>query len=232
MKGEFTEEQLVQAGLYQVKAGLSRPQPQLCGLGNTGKKNAKGEVIWGWTHPILIPYFGREGEVVCIRPHKGGIPGQPSLPYVARVAMGFTRAGLADRAFKPARVVVTEGEFKSMALYWVFQGKVGSLALPGISQSKNPPVVEGLKEWIREECRVEKLVVSFDSEEKGDPKLPGFKPEKRRRFDAEIWARYLAYVLEKEFHTAKIGHLPKEWRDANGKVDWDGTLARVMKGEL
>jgi hypothetical protein len=207
--------------LWCIKDGRARPEPQLCGWGNTGKKDEKGDLIWGWVHPVLIPYLDSDGEVIAIRPHKGNVAGQPPRLYVARYLKGCE---LPQRKH-PAHCVVTEGEFKSCALRWAFQGGVGVAALPGISQAKNYRVMEELKGWLLHHCRPEKIVVAFDNEEKGDPRLPGFKADERKRYDAEIWASYLAIVLQRTFGIGAVARLPDEWRDANGKADWDGKLA-------
>ena len=222
------EEAAAEAGMCRIKDGRARPEPQLCGWGNTGRKDERGELVWGWVHPVLIPYLDSEGEVIAIRPHKGGSAGQPPRLFVAR----YLKPPVADGQSPtlpvkktPAHCVVTEGEFKAMALFWVFQGDVAAAALPGISQAKNYRVMEELRAWLLYCCRPEKIVVAFDNEEKGDPRLPGFKADERKRYDAEIWASYLAIVLQRTFGAGAVARLPDGWRDKNGKADWDGHLA-------
>jgi hypothetical protein len=231
MAGKYSEDELVTAGLWRRDENGCRPEPQLCGYGNTGQKNDKGELVWGPNvHPVLIPYLDMAGEVISIRPHKGNIPGQRPMVYVARFVKGWQAPpGFAARDYRPQHCVVAEGEFKGCALYWVFEGRIGVAALPGISQAKNYFVIGGLKEWLRWHCAAERIVVAFDNQEKGDPRLPGFKPDKRKRFDADIWARYLGTILEQQFCATRICRLPDEWRDENGKADWDGQAARFMQ---
>ena len=226
LRERHAEVDLVAAGLYQRRDGRCRPASQMYGMGNTGKKDAHGDVIWDWVHPILIPYFNEDGEVVALRPHKGGVEGMPSRLFIARFKKGAPGTA---RSFRPAHCVITEGEFKACALYWAFEQKVGTAALPGISQSKNYRVMEDLKDWIRNDLLAEKIVVAFDNEEKGNPKLPGFKPDKRKRYDADIWGQYLALRLGKEFGTTLVCRLPEGWRDKNGKADWDGALAEQVR---
>lgn len=225
--GKYSEEDLVLAGLLRKEEKKTRPQPQFCGYGNTGKKDEKGELIWGTVNPILIPYFDEEGELIGIRPHKGNIPGQKARVFIAAFRKGWKIRPAENQTNK----VVTEGEFKACALYWAFQGKMGVAALPGIQQSKNYTVMEELKSWLWGDgrSRPNKIVVAFDNEEKGDPKLPGFKPDKRKRFDSIIWARFLATSLKREFGRAMVAQLPNEWRDSSGKADWDGRMAAVVK---
>ena len=71
----------------------------------------------------------------------------------------------------------------------------------------------------------ERVVVAFDREEKGNPRLPSFKPDRRKRYDSQIWARHLAQALIREGYNAVVAVLPVEWQDAKGKADFDGRLA-------
>lgn len=217
---KYTEDELVSAGLWKRDGEECRPQPQLCGWGMMGKDE------WGWAHPILIPYFDEEGQVIALRPHKGNVPGERPRLFVATDC--HAEAAPARAEGDGSTRVITEGEFKACAVYWVFGGKAGAAALPGISQAKNFLVMQELKSWLATGRRPERVVVAFDNEEKGDSRLPGFKADKRKRFDAEIWARYLAIVLKRECGEATVARLPDEWRDAKGKADWDGRLGAVM----
>ncbi len=49
------------------------------------------------------------------------------------------------------------------------------------------------------------------------------------RFEAEAWARVGAARLIKEGYQAQVAHLPDEWRNEQGKVDWDSALAALLK---
>lgn len=73
------------------------------------------------------------------------------------------------------------------------------------------------------------VAVVFDNEDKGTPGLPGYKPEKWKRHDSEIWARYLEQRLLREGFPARVGYLPDGWRDEKGKADWDGALAMLAE---
>jgi hypothetical protein len=69
--------------------------------------------------------------------------------------------------------------------------------------------------------------------------LPLFLPENpsfllglpliwQKRHEPTIWARYLAMALSRQLHIrGEVSMLPVEWRDAKGKADWDGALARI-----
>ena len=240
LRETFTEDELVEYGLLRRgEDGKFRPQPQLCGYGNTGKKDERGQLMWeDNVCPVLISYFDRAGKWVDIRPHKGNVPGRRPRLYVVRFAEGWVpplwfNPPPPPRDYKPTLCVITEGEFKAMALHFSTRGKLGVAAIPGISMATNFAVMEELKEWLLVDCRPERVIVAFDNEEKGNPRLPGYKADKRKRYDAEIWARYLAITLEKTcVREAAVCRLPDAWRDANGKADWDSAIARMMHGQL
>ncbi|HEY1170997.1 MAG TPA: DNA translocase FtsK [Verrucomicrobiae bacterium] len=225
LRGEFPEEALIASGLFLADERQYdlKPNSQFYGYGMAGK-DAQGNEVWEWNNPILIPYWDASGRLIYLRPHKGGVKGFGSRLYVARAG------GVMDnRRFET--LVICEGEFKADAGDFVFSGsKVGWCALPGISQSKNPAVWSALIAYIRE-VNPKHVIVGFDSEEKGDPALASFKPDKKKRYDAIIWARYLAEKLARDGWDGRVCLLPKEWRDEKGKADWDGVLARWLKEE-
>lgn len=222
---------------------LPKPNPQYYGMSlvekrdpQTGKKvrDRDGdpivECVWGDPGAILIPYFDTRGELVHLRPHKGMMKGRMPRFYVARPSAKF----LAENpTWKPGPVaaaalpgitmakplfsdieewleetraiyaVITEGEFKAGALWQVLNS--------GDLQAEYPPVRQ--------------VIVGYDNEDKSDPELPGYQEDKWKRYDAQIWARYLARQIGKEGYDARVCHLPDEWRDVKGKADWDGRLA-------
>jgi hypothetical protein len=125
--------------------------------------------------------------------------------------------------------VITEGEFKARALQAVLSSvapqQFGVAALPGISMAKNHVCLTELHEWLKG-VTPERIVIVYDSEEKGDPNLPAFKANPRKRHDAQIWARYLANLLNRDGYDSVVGILPVEWRNPQtGKSDWDSRLA-------
>jgi hypothetical protein len=136
-------------------------------------------------------------------------------------------------------VVITEGEFKAAALWQVVGlgrkdglDPVGVCALPGISFARNYEVRQMLEDWLHA-VRCRRVVVAFDSEEKGDPSLPSFKTDWRKRFDANKYARYLATDLYHRVHvTGLVGVLPNAWRNSKGKADWDGALVMLTRPAL
>src|SRR5262245_25444476 len=93
--------------------------------------------------------------------------------------------------------------------------------------AKNYFIFDEICRWITQSGRP-RVVICYDNEDKGTPGLPGYKQDRRDRHDAAIWAR----ILEARLHAGlkiKTGvvMLPNEWRDANGKADWDGGLAKI-----
>ena len=155
-----------------------------------------------------------------LRPHKGGIAGKPPHFYAVR--------GPGGGDIKCETAVVTEAEYKAQALNAVlnFSGPAQFAlgALPGTSMSKNEICRAELLAWLKA-VGAKRVVVAFDREEKGDPRLASFKPDKRKGHDTQVWARYLAQFLNREGYDAKVAVLPREYQDAQGKADWDGRLA-------
>ena len=89
-------------------------------------------------------------------------------------------------------------------------------------------MVSASAQFIRNPTLKWKVHDGYDSENKADENLPGYQREKHRRYDAHIWARYLARQLSKQGYEGKVRVLPDEWRDESGKADWDGHLAALL----
>jgi len=214
-----------------------RPNTQFCGKGQIGKKpeadrrDRDDKWLWGWCEPVLIPYFDENGQLVKLRPHKGGAPagtvaGTECL-YVPRDPT--KRPRLVERY---STVWICEGEFKAAALWqalgqgmtlWDDEGTEppeGVCALPGISFVRNVELRQSLECW-PQAVGCQRVYIGFDDEDKSDKPL-------RRRFDTEICARYLARDLARKLHlAASVVHLPMEWR-FQGKADWDGAAAMIL----
>lgn len=252
MRSKYDLATLIRAGLYTVPKGgeysKAGPNAQLCGWGFIRKKrDAAGKKMddWetGWIEPVLIPYFNKGGELVHLRPHKGMQRDERSRLFVARPRNGWMGKRNEGRGAEVGEgcaqgetevLVVTEGEFKALALVQTLNeglpcgvGRYAAAALPGITNAKNWFVWEPLKDLL-EETQPKTVVVAYDSEEKGEPKLPGYTPNKWARHDSVVWARYLVEKIAGESHNTKLSVLPKEWRDENGKADWDGALAKLI----
>ncbi|MEI8290976.1 MAG: hypothetical protein WCH99_16040 [Verrucomicrobiota bacterium] len=237
MANHFPLAVLVESGLWKAdadKAGETpKPNPQFYGMAIVEKRDAKGKKVRDtkgevirecvWTNPILIPYFNEAGELVHLRPHKGMMAGKTPRLYVVRSKGQSVSPKSTNDKTKIA--IITEGEFKAAAL-WQSLGDIAEIAaLPGITMAK--PLMGDVEEWL-EINGVRQVVVGYDNEEKGDERLPSYQREKYRRYDTQIWARYLARQLSRQGYEGKVCVLPDEWRDKNGKADWDGCLAAFV----
>lgn len=228
------------------KAGLGRrPNAQFCGKGQMGKKpeterrGKDDKWVWGFCEPVLIPFFDEAGDLIKLRPHKGGAPagtvaGRPRI-YVPR---DYRHCG--DIVEKFYTVVICEGEFKAMAI-WQTLGlgarlqvdaagqplvaanfePIGVCALPGISYVTNVEMRMDLERWLAD-VGARRVLVAFDDEDKSDKPM-------RQRFDAQRDARVLATELSQLLHLdARVCVLPTAWRNSRGKADWDGALVKII----
>ena len=216
-----------------------RPQAQFHGFGQIGKKpkseqqDEDDKLHWGWSFPTSIPYFNEAGELIKLRPHKGGAASGTAAGsehiYVPRDYRSLrTATKAADRVEKFYVVIICEGEYKAAVIWWtlgagaVLRGDgrppVGVCALPGISFAKNPAYRSELDDWLRA-VGCQRVIVAFDDEDKGDKPM-------RQAHDAEIYGRYLATELNMELKIPAMWlALPAAWR-VNGKADWDGAAVK------
>ncbi len=157
---------------------------------------------------VIIPYLNEDAPY-HVRPHKLGF--KKLAPQI------FSRSTLKS---KPPHVVLTEGEFKAIALW---QWGIPAIAIPGIS-SFGGKHFEVLVNLLRE-FEVKKVTVIFDHEVKDNPAYPNFKDKMEDRYDTQFWAYIMAYRLNKEGFEANVGELPGAWM-VQGKVDFDMALAQ------
>jgi len=231
---EFSHEDLFAAGLWQRADGKkpARPNSQFHGFGISGKREKddperakSGKFKWSWCEPILIPYRDEDGRIIGLRPHKGMAPGDT---LCGRPKIYVPRRAEAHGGREYSVVVITEGEFKAAALWQVLGDgaenldglpPIGVVAIPGITFASHFEIRQELDDWLRRvKCHTVK--VAFDFEIK-PPDAPG-------RFDSQIWSRYLACDLHRKLHIrAEVVCLPMKYADENGKVDWDGVLAKI-----
>jgi hypothetical protein len=219
-----------------------RPNPQFMGVGQIGKKapadrkKNKDKWWWGPSEPILIPYFNEYGDLVKLRPHKGGAPagtanGRDRL-YVPR-----NYRHCMDELEQFDRVMICEGEFKGAAVWQVrgaglqwqstdgFKSKLPTLGVctfPGITYGRNPEM-RGDLEILLKMVKCGEVIVAFDSEDKSDQPL-------HKRHGSRIYAEYLAADLQQKLHLhTRVCLLPERWRDEKGKSDFDGALVKLHK---
>ena len=235
MADHFPLEVLVESGLWKLdeaKVGETpKPNAQFYGMSLAEKRDASGKKVRDeqgeavrecvWNHPILIPYFNEAGDLVHLRPHKGMMAGKAPQLYVVRQRQQPGKPPIT----RVHQALITEGEFKAAALWQVLGDTVSIAALPGITMAK--PLFGEVQEWL-ETTGAQQVIVGYDSEDKGNATLPGFQADIHRRFDAQIWSRYLARQLSKDGYDARVCVMPDDWRDASGKTDWDGRLAALV----
>ena len=243
MEKEFPPAVLEECGLWKTgdkPTDPLKPNPQFYGMSLVEKRDehgrkvrdAAGETIIEclWNNPILIPYFDEVGDLVHLRPHKGMMRDKTPRFYVARPARAWRAAHPATAPARTPFGIVTEGEFKAGAIWQATAAAgVSAAALPGITMVKT--LFGEIVEWL-EESGIRQVVVAYDNEEKGNPELPGYTEEKWKRYEAQVWARFLARLLGKEGYDPRVGMLPDAWRNAKGKADWDGRLCGLVWTEI
>jgi DNA primase len=156
---------------------------------------------------IIIPYFDSEG-VFYLRPHKFGLEGQG--------VEIFQPLNLEDN---PREIILTEGEFKSIAAQ---QLGFKTIAVPGTSSFSRehfPRLLELLSKH-----KVKKIYVVFDNEIKSDPNLPKYKENPLDRYDTQFYSYLMAKKLNHEGYDTRVCWLPDSWR-VDGKIDLDGAVA-------
>jgi hypothetical protein len=221
---EFSTEDMQDSGLWKELG----PNRQFHGWGIAGKKpeeqrrHRDDKWDWAWTDPVIIPYFNAAGELMKLRPHKGGAKGNTSagrqMIYVPR------RAGELS-VEKHRTVVICEGEFKAAAIWQELGGGSGSkspigvCALPGITFSSNREIMADLESWLAE-TGARSVVVAYDDEDKAD------KPMKSR-YAAPTWAVVMQVRLVRLGMTVRTAVLPREWQ-VERKADWDGALRFLL----
>jgi len=241
LEKKFSVDALLASGLWQPKKKNNprRPNKQFYGLGQIGKKpeterrNKDDKWVWGKCLPVLIPYFDEYGKLSKLRPHKGGAP-EGTLCGAARIYVPRDFRKCADGEPRPESYrlcIICEGEYKAAALWRILGAgrtdagaPLGVCAIPGINFGKNFELRLELEAWLEQVgCRT--VVIGFDDQDKSD------KPREQRH-EAMKWARYLCADLSRKLGIiGKVCVLPQAWRDAKGKADWDGALAKFVMEE-
>jgi hypothetical protein len=245
LRKDFPDYLLLESGLFKMQMGKMVPERQFAGFGNTGRKDNKGELIWEYCNPILIPYLDHDGRVVSMRPHKGNIAkrdkdddescgGDIYCSFLLETRLD----GFEDTSPLFGAAILTEAEFKAGALW---QAGFPAIGIPGTGFVRNPVFRSRLVETI-DRAHITKLIIVFDNEVKDNPALASYKPDPFERYWTVIWARYIAWDLmnctprPSRLNEVLIGQLPDEWRlddegKDTGKIDWDTALANFVKRE-
>jgi hypothetical protein len=208
-----------------TETGAIKINAQLCGWGLKKRGSKVEKDIWDWTNPVLIPYRNKHGNIISIRPHKGGLSGKRFMRE-----HGFEHAFRSTRTRtklytnhlfwnRPEgwekRCVLTEGEHKANALA---QCGIPAAAVPGIQMPRNEIFLDEMIDILRD-AGIRDVIVCYDNEDKSH------KPDPWDRYDVEVYAYYACDALRgKGFHPY-FTFLPDEWR-IDGKADWDSALAQ------
>lgn len=195
LKEQFSEELLIDAGLLQDKNGISLIDASL------------------FAERIIIPYRVADGRgVSVIRPHKRGLRG--IAPQV------FCDYLLHER---PEQVVITEGEFKTLALHAM---GIPSIAVPGVSSLSGRYLDKLLGSL--QQFGVAHAIISFDNDEKDNPQLREKFKAPNKRYDTEFYAYVMAQKLAENGIRTSIAPLPDAWR-IDGKADIDSAWVKLGK---
>lgn len=222
------DESLIEYGILRSDSRGIRPEPQICGSGNTGQRDEQGHPIFAPdANPILIPYFNIHGEVITMRAHKGGLPKRLLPGEIETTNYSHPYGEHFLRQHRGTRFcVITEGELKAAACA---QQGIPTLAIPGITFINNPIFRAELLALLSRH-QIDEVVIIFDNEEKGDPALPTFIQNPNKRYDVVIWANVIAFHLRKAgIRSVRIGQLPDRCRDKKGKADFDGILIDCIR---
>jgi hypothetical protein len=240
---KFPPAQLAYAGIFHEWEGEYLPSKFFCGYGPTGREipdpkhpgKKKRERKMG-VNPILIPYRDAAGACFQIKPHKDNVKKPKDIDdldeeycglhvYCAHLLRIVGMSPLYSEDQK-SLCVVTEGEFKALAL---IQCGIPAIAVPGIQQIQNSVFRKRLIDLLRDFGKTE-VVVCFDNECKDDPKFPKYyKPDEWKRVDTVVYARLTVQrLVQAGFYRTKVAFLPDDWR-IEGKADWDGALARFVR---
>lgn len=197
---DFSKDELVKAGLLR-EIEPSKRQPE-----------GGHEIVRQLTNGgIIIPYLDEKGEkVLYLRAHKYG-PKNIDLELY----------GLNHLQDNPEQIVITEGEFKALALQ---QCGIPAIATPGIAAFGGKHFKRLVLALTR--ANVRKVIVLFDNEIKNDPAFPSYKENPLSRWDTDYWACRIARQLytQEGIDSALIARFPDDWR-IDGKIDPDGALA-------
>lgn len=201
---EFTTKDVIDSGLALFPKGKGR----------TGNKEGGMEPTrFVSDEQVIIPYLSEDSEqVVYLRSHKYGAKDVPLEVFNLPALEG-----------KPKTVVLTEGEFKALALQQV---GIPSVAVGGITSFGGEKHSRKLVYHLMQ-ANTKELIILFDNEVKNNPDYPNYKDNPLTRWDTDFWAIKMArliYTQSKGTISTKVARFPDDWR-VEGKVDPDSALA-------
>lgn len=224
----FPPNKLLESGIFKRD---DRKQIVLASfLAGTGMKKVNGEMkSVPNLNPVIIPYIDGKGRIVGLRPHKANLTNkeflkQENMEHYHRALYQLVQPYgecflTCNSNSEKYTLVITEGEFKASALAMC---GIAAMAVPGIQIFRNEHFKKALLDIIiRDDIR--RIIVAFDREDKSH------KPF-QDQFEAEIYAIYMAIILERYQFNARVCTLPDDWMEGKpAKADWDGALAMYYK---
>jgi hypothetical protein len=243
MLDNFPPNELLRSGIAvrDRKTWKLKIAESLCGrIYDSDEETGQGQ--WRDFENIIIPYINDQGRIIGLRPHKRGLSNGAFREETAsefyekeynNLRLIYGEAFLTDRPERHAhRCIICEGELKAAALRRCGIPAIGFQGIHFLRQNKETrQAVRDLVKMLRKH-KIREVVVVFDNEDKSH------KPP-HQRFEAELYARYTALMLEDEGFKAFFGMLPDEWREGGeklpdgriikSKADWDGRLAYHLR---
>ncbi len=222
---KFPEKELLKSGLAQRDNYTRelRVAGMLCGdLWDEKEKRGYYDEI------IIIPYIDAVGRIIGLRPHKRGLTTRDYRKEEVsefynkthdnlRIIYGECFLNDRPKEFEHT-ALICEGEFKGVAARMCGIPSIGFQGIQYFDQNKeSAQAIRDTVELLKRQ-KVREVIIAFDNESKADKPFA-------ERFEAEVWARFTAMVLEDHGFKALFGVLPESWRDDSGKADWDGRLA-------
>ena len=228
IKDQFPENKLLESGIF--RRNDKREIVIAPFLAGTGMKKIDGEQksVPGM-NPVIIPYVNKHGRITCLRPHKANLTNKEFLKQenmlhyhraILQLVQPYGECFLScNDASEKYTLVITEGEFKASALAML---GFAAMAVPGISMFRNEHFRKDLLDMIiRDDIR--HIIVAFDREDKSHKNFID-------RFESEIYATYMAIILERYQFRSRVCILPDEWMMGTPpKADWDSALAMLVK---
>ena len=222
LREKFSTDDLVAAGVLERRSVVGGDETEEAALGSAFTGDG-----------VLIPYFDDTGECITLRRHKYGLralrmaddPDEEDAEAMHRAGRNAVELYVPRLEVQDQDTLhMAEGEFKAAANcqmgFW-------TVAVPGVSSFAGEHFAQ-LVEWLTDHG-VQRLVIVFDTENKGTPGLTGYKGDVLRRYDTQAYAMRMAIQLEREGFDANIATLPLDWDPERRKVDIDSALALGRK---
>ncbi len=165
---------------------------------------------------VVIPFFGPDGEIRSIRPHKFGIEGVPIEIYVPYPYLGSDRS----------TILVAESEFKAVASCLMGVPAVGIPGIASVAKKRFKMLSDVLGA-----LGAKRAIICFDNEIKDNPNFKNYKADYAKRYDTQIYSYIMAKIIEDSGIECGVATLDDKWM-IDGKADIDGVLAAKIPHEL